>query len=277
MEEAIYNSIAALTSNDNAARGAAEAYLLQNLDSNTVPTVQTLMNLLSNPALAMPLRSAAGVLLRRALEAHGNNGKLPDAFIEQLKQVCVQAFGQEASPMLLKRMAHIMAQLATIREWPTLLHTVVNSVSSSPQLANSTVYVTACLNLIEIIADYVPETISSNAQATVALLGPFLGSFMSASDPNTQVSCARATAGLIVALDDENARNAFKPALQPIIKVVGDALQRGDEMEATGILENMVTLVQIQPLFLKGMCMLRLVLSRTNLIHVCAVSCRMCR
>lgn len=68
----------------------------------------------------------------------------------------------------------------------------------------------------------------------------------------SQVATARATAAVIVALEEDSDRQAFKGALGPLVRIVGDALQRGDEGDAVSIIENLVTLIQIHPLVLKG-------------------------
>jgi hypothetical protein len=257
MEETIFNSLNGLTSNDNDLRGHAEAVLLRTLDSDTQSCVHILMSILGNAQVGETVRSSAGVLLRRALEAYGTssqNDRFQDQFVEQLKTMCLHVFVNETSAHLLRRIAHIIAQLATIREWPSLLPTIVSTLQSTPELCANTHYVRACLSLVEILSEYVPECVCADVQLAVSVLGPFLGSFFSAADIQTQVFCARATAAVIVCFGEESeaARNAFRPALQPIIKVVGDCLQRGDELDAVSIMENLVELVQIQPLFLKG-------------------------
>lgn len=183
MEERIFESISALTSNDNHARGIGERFLLENLEANTVQTVQALMNLIANAALPLLARSSAGVLLRRALEAHGTNNKIPDEFIEQLKSACLHIFGQESNNILLKRISHILAQLATIREWPALIPSVIQIYSSSGN-ANNNAFACACLNLVEIVAQYVPECISGSI---VQPLGNFLGQFLSSAVAAVQV------------------------------------------------------------------------------------------
>ena len=40
--------------------------------------------------------------------------------------------------------------------------------------------------------------------------------------------------------------------MEPIINVLGAALSRGDEQDASVIMEHLVTIAQIQPLFFKG-------------------------
>jgi environmental stress-induced protein Ves len=40
--------------------------------------------------------------------------------------------------------------------------------------------------------------------------------------------------------------------VQPVIAVLGDALNNGDELEATAIMEHLVSIAQQQPMFFKG-------------------------
>jgi hypothetical protein len=45
---------------------------------------------------------------------------------------------------------------------------------------------------------------------------------------------------------------SFQPALSPIIQVLGNSLSRGDESDAVSIMEYLVQIAQMQPLFFKG-------------------------
>lgn len=104
------------------------------------------------------------------------------------------------------------------------------------------------LLLIEVMAEYSPGDILTHVQ----ILGGFLSTNLAAADTGVQVACARATSACIVALEDDNTREMFKPAVQPIIGVVGSALSRGDEEDATSITEYLVSIASTQPIFFKG-------------------------
>lgn len=67
-----------------------------------------------------------------------------------------------------------------------------------------------------------------------------------------QVACAKATGACIVSLEDDNSRNKFRAALEPIINVLGNTLSRGDEADAVSIMDHLVTIAQVQPIFFKG-------------------------
>lgn len=104
------------------------------------------------------------------------------------------------------------------------------------------------LLLVEVMAEYSPGDILTHVQ----ILGNFLSSNLAAADMLVQVACARATSACIVALEDDNTRDLFKPAIQPIIGVVGSALSRGDEEDATSITEYLISIGSSQPIFFKG-------------------------
>ena len=55
-----------------------------------------------------------------------------------------------------------------------------------------------------------------------------------------------------MALEEDSARDAFRPAIQPIIAVLGSTLTRGDEQDATSIMEYLVAIANSQPIFFKG-------------------------
>ena len=80
----------------------------------------------------------------------------------------------------------------------------------------------------------------------------FLSTNLGNPDSDVQVSGAKACCACIVALEDEGARDAFKPAIQPIINIVGTTLGNGDETDATSITEYLVTIAELQPIFFKG-------------------------
>jgi hypothetical protein len=104
------------------------------------------------------------------------------------------------------------------------------------------------LNLVEVVAEYSPDDIAK----CLGALGPFLAAGLASSDLSVKVACAKSTGACIVAIEDEEARSSFKPALDPMIAVLGQALANGDEAEATIIMDHLVSISQIQPMFFKG-------------------------
>jgi hypothetical protein len=238
----LLNVLSALMSPDNNHRSQAETYFSGQLESNLIPTLEGLIQIFSNSSVDFIARSMSGVLLRRALESKAKqfNAQTTAA----LRQMLLTMWKSETNATLLKRLSHVMAQSAAVSSWLDLLPTVIDHAKSTgtPSL------LIPPLTLIEIIADYCPEDILTH----LATIGAFLGAFMASSDEAVQVACARAACACIVSLDDDNARNSFKPALQPIINVLGNTLSRGEEADACSLMESLVAIAQIQPIFFKG-------------------------
>jgi hypothetical protein len=152
-------------------------------------------------------------------------------------------WANETNHLMLQRLSHIIAQSALKSPWDDLIPKVIQVSSTT-----NTKALVALLGLIEIISDYCPEDIQSNLPA----LGPFLGNLIVYQDTTVQIACAKATGACIVSLEDETARNAFKPAVDPIVRVLSVALNNGDETDATKIMGYLVTVAQEQPNFFKG-------------------------
>ena len=204
--------------------------------------VQTLVNIFSDAATDRMTRNLAGVLLRGAVEKSAFAPEL----VTQLRGLLLQLWVQETDALLLKRLAHIMAQSAQQSSWLELLPQVVSNASSNASAAQSALV--SALLLIEVVAQYCPADVLTHVQ----VLGMFLSGNLGNPSSEVQVSCARACCACIVALEDEGAREAFKPAVQAIINIVGAALADGNETDATSITEYLVTIAELQPIFFKG-------------------------
>lgn len=230
-----------LMSPDNTVRGAAEAYFVDQAEKNLSSVVQMLLQLLSTGSADFTLRSFSGILLRQVIE---RKNKLFDHQINsQIKIGLLNLWACESHPILMKRVAHSLAQLAAVDDWAELLPCVITTSSGK-----SPSHLIAVLNLIEILMRYSPACVLRS----IDKVGGFLGTFMSSESPMVQIACARATCACIVGLEDEDAKNAFRPAIQPIVNVLGDALGRGDEADAITIMENLAEIAQDQPIFFKG-------------------------
>ena len=118
----------ALMSSDNKARKAAESTFAAQLESNALATVQQLIWLFSrnDGQTSDILRSFAGVLLRRALEKTSFDANMSG----ELREMLLNMWKVEQSPLLLKRLAHIMAQSASGSSWLDLLPQVVENVGA---------------------------------------------------------------------------------------------------------------------------------------------------
>ena len=240
--EDMISVLSTLMSSDNSQRKQAEAYYNSQLIDNLMTTLESLITILTTTNLDLVIRSMAGVLLRRAIERTAKS--LEERQILMIRSALIQMWTAETNTLLLKRLAHVLAQSAAESPWAELLPSVINhanGISSKPRLLSS-------LNLVETLAEYCPDDIFSN----LPLIGNFMATMICNPDDSIQVACARSVGACIVAMDDDAARNIFKPALLPIINVLGGALTRGDESDAVSIIESLITVAQIQPIFFKG-------------------------
>jgi importin-5 len=163
--------------------------------------------------------------------------------VSSVRTRLMDTWSKEESSVILRRLNHILAQSASRGDWNEFLPFMIASSVKMPP-----VYVISALEIIEIISEYSPDQIFAN----ITMLGNFLGGLFSSTDQKIAFACAKATAACVVSIDDESARNSFKPALSPIISVLGNSLNGGNESDASSIIEHLVSIAQSQPLFFKG-------------------------
>ena len=229
-----------LMSTSNESRRHAEGMYNYLLENQLLHVIERLLHIASDRTIEIVMRSFAAVLLRRTIEKYSN--RIDSETTKQLRAGLLNVWTLETDGSVLRHFSHAMAQSAAQNSWVDLLPTVIAHTNQS------ITHIVPILSLIEIIADYCPDDILTHLQK----LGTFLGAFIGSQDIIVRTACAKATAACIVALDDEGARNSFKPALLPIVGVIGDTLNNNNEHEATGILDHLVTIAQIQPLFYRG-------------------------
>ena len=160
---------------------------------------------------------------------------------------CLSSPQASSIPIVLSRIAHIIAQLANRSPWPALLVEIVNfSLQNGSQAA---IIVIAAFRLIEVLSDYCPEDISSNAELLRQFFAQCFVMSESMADSKEAVvfrtACAKATAACIVSFEDETIRDSFKPALNPIISVLNSIFSSGkdcSEADATSIMEYLCTI-----------------------------------
>lgn len=260
MTDVIRALLPALLSNDNHVRREAEVVYTRYLNDSTIPTVGALLQIFScahevrlppfthtihalTALQDLTLRSFAGILLRRIVDpSAAYSARLDSACTAQLRQQLMAMWTQETQPIIQRRLAHVMAQSAAGGKWVDLIVTVIGYAQAQSGSA-----LVSLMSLLEIIADYCPDDVLTH----VAILVNFLGANIGSTDPTLRVACAKTIGACIVALEDDAARNAFRPSLMPLLRVVGAALEVGDEIDATNIIESLVTIAQIQPLFFK--------------------------
>ncbi|CAM9098384.1 unnamed protein product, partial [Ectocarpus fasciculatus] len=243
MSDPIRSILPALLSNDNHTRREAEAVYTRHLEESTVPAVGVLLEVFASPQEDLTIRSLCGILLRRVVDPAAPYSALLDAACTtELRQKLMALWAQENNPVIMRRLAHVMAQSAAGGKWMDLIVTVIGYAQSQSGGA-----LISLMSLLEIIADYCPDDILTH----VTVLVNFLGSHIGSADARLRVACAKTIGACIVALEDDAARNAFRPSLLSLLAVIGAALEVGDEIDATNIVESLVTIAQIQPLFFK--------------------------
>jgi hypothetical protein len=208
----------------------------ESINQTTGMLAQTFIN--SN--IDLVLRSFSGILLRTLLE---KNIKLIDPQTRaQLKAALINLWYEESNQMITRRLAHVLAQIAADSNWPELISIVI----APPSIQGLKPLQVMCL--VEILTDYSPTDIQNNLDC----LGNFLGQHIISSEREIRVVSARATSACIACIDDEHQRNAFRAAVGPILAVLGDCLSCGDEIDSTRIMEQLITIANIQPVFFKG-------------------------
>lgn len=217
---------------DNSHRQQAEEFFTLQLESALLNTISSLLSALGAGELDINLRNMSGILLRRAIDpssSYGSRISRPD--MQSLRTNLMNIWAAESQSVLLKRLSHIIAQSAAAGEWTELIPQVVGH-----GLTQSGDALIPILNLIEILAEYCPDDVETNSQGLASLLGKIISS--SGTSTSVQVACAKAIGSCISTLEDEEAKEFFKPAVQPIIEILGGALSRGDEV-IVGSLRNL--------------------------------------
>lgn len=230
----------AMMSTDNAQRNAAESYYSSQLVADPQSTTFYLLKSFCAPTLSEINRSFAGILLRRAVEQFSKHFSAD--FVNHLRQELIKLWSMETNMTIMRRLSHIMAQSALSSSWADLIPSVLASGGNLQGKA-----LVPAVGLIDILAEYCPSDIMQHLET----IGQFLVGNLNSSEPQVQTACAKAIGACIIAIEDDNARAAFKPALETIINVVGNTLSRGDEVDATSIIERLVDVAQCQPVYFK--------------------------
>ncbi len=226
-------------STNNEQRKEAERVFESIVQSNIRAALQNLLFILNTSSCDPVVRLFATVLMRRTVEKGVDN--FNEAEIGVLKTELLTSWKTLTEFRLSAKLSHVLAQLSFKQPWAELLPHVMEFALSSPAHA------LAALNLVEISADYCPEDINTHHQ----LLCQFLAHFLNNESSVVRMGCAKAAVTCIAVLEEDSVRSAFRAALDPILTVLGNALSNGDETDATLLIENLVTVAQIQPVFFK--------------------------
>ena len=242
----LIESLTHLMSANNDMRQHAEHLFMQHQEEDVYLLISLFLEILRDSNLDLMIRSFTGILLRRILDSGTANGIKISRDISSLTSIrnnLLEIWSLEKNSLILRRLAHILAQLASNGNWMELIPFLLSHGANLE--GNSMI---ALLNLIEIIAEYCPDDILTHLSSLVSFLGPHLIQ----GDSQIQIACAKAVGACIVSAQDEGARETFKPALQLIIRTLGNALNQGNELDALTIMEYLVTIAQHQPMFFKG-------------------------
>lgn len=233
------NILQALMSTNNQQRKDAETLFQTQLEQNPQEILLILLQNFSNQNLDPVIRLFSAVLLRRATENYVS--KLNESNLEQFRQLLFQCWIQEPDSKLSLKLSHVIAQTTTTSPWDTLIPSLFQVVQTNNNLSLNT------LALLELLADYSPELVTLHYQK----ISEFLAAFLSSENPLVRMTCAKATVACIAGMDNDNARSHFTSFIDPILNVLGSALSLGDESDATNLIEHLVSVAQLQPLFFK--------------------------
>jgi hypothetical protein len=213
------------------------------VEENLVGTIGVLLHILGSPHEDLNMRSFSGVLLRRLVDSAAPfASKLDGPCMSEIRQKLMGIWTAESNHVILRRLAHVMAQSAAGGKWVDLIPTVVTHAQS--QTGSSLI---ALMTLLEVIADYCPDDILTHVGILISFLGPYLTS----TDLRLQIACARTVGACAVSLVDDSAREAFRSLLLPLLGVIGVALTNGQEVDATSIMECLTSIAVEQPMFFK--------------------------
>lgn len=236
--------LSTLMSKNNEQRRYAENYFIQQQDENLYELITLLLNILRDIEVDLLIRSLSGILLRRIIDTGTVNGvQIDDSSLIAIRNELLDIWVNETNVLMLRRVSHVIAQTASSGNWVELIPSLLAHGGSFSGRS-----LIALLNLLEIIAEYCPGDILTHLSNLVSFLGPH----MMNDDVTVQIACAKTVGACIVSVQDDGALETFKPALQLIIRNLGNALNRGDELDAVAIMEYLVAIAQSQPLFFKG-------------------------
>jgi importin-5 len=237
-----------LMSTNNEQRKAAEDHYNAQLMNNNHLVLQHLLTVFGHHQEDPVLRLFAAVLLRRGIEQ--SFSQWPPSATEDFKLQVFQAWKHETNCKLSLKLAHVMGQVCLKVDWEDLIPQTVTFVNQHLQSSSSTSFhvIVNAARLFEIVADYAPQDVTTHYQ----LLGDFLAPFLGSDNKEVRFSCAKTVAAVVAAVEDDSARNAFKSVITPLLGVLHATLSQGDEVEATQLMDHLVTVAQLQPMFFKS-------------------------
>ena len=223
-----------LQSSDNNVRKQAESFYSAQLEKSYESCMFELTTTIATASLGDDIRSMASVLLRQAIIKYSD--ELNREHSNQMFQKLFEIWSADiTSPLILKRLNHVLAQFRNDAIIPLLLNN--NMTLSDEKLLLK-------LELLEKITEYSPEQVNSH----INVLGGFYAQYLSSTNKMIQIVTARVITATICVLDDINTRNSFKAALPLILSII----MTNDESEVLKIIENFIAIGEMHPLFFKN-------------------------
>jgi importin-5 len=237
--------ISSFMSTNNNLRKEAEEFYSNRMTNDLFVTVQDLLSIITDDTVDISVRSLAAILLRRAVDNFQAKTEANPEYFAQFRQALLGVWLNQSEKTILKRLCHVLAQASIAGPWADL---IPHMLAHAKQCNGHEIIIISTMQFIETLAGYSPDEISTNING----LGEFLSSAVSSTNHAMQVAAARAICASIVNVEDDSLRAAFKYALSSIITILGAALSRGEVVDATNIMEYLVDIADVHPIFFRG-------------------------
>lgn len=225
----------ALTVSNNEIRKRAEETYQNALTSNPLLVVDSLLNVCVQQGVDVNLRALSAVLLRRVFEAFLNS--FAEGDILRIREQVYICWSQERTSYMSNKFAHMLAQIASDSEWPNVVQGILSS-GAPPK---------SVLHLLEILSEYIPDDVAKAA----AVYWPYLSNALASTETDIKLSAAKTTAACVAAISDEAALKVYQSVVVPILSILHEILSRGDETDATILLDRLIDVAQFKPTFFK--------------------------
>lgn len=240
--------VAALMSNDNAARKQAEEAYAQYKSENPQALVLQLVQLLRTGEDA-EARAFAPVLLRPLLEVKaGVYEKLNAQAQLTLKAQLLEAVAAEPVAHIRRKIGHLIAELASVSQkfgqpWPELLAAVsALTTHADPQLRET------AFDLLAKLSEYVGELLAPHKESFLALFSSALND----ASGEVQIAALKASASFLLTLEERQELVAFAIIINPMLRIIEALLKAGDEATFREVLSTLVQVAELHPKFFRN-------------------------
>ncbi|CAM9453902.1 unnamed protein product [Ectocarpus sp. 13 AM-2016] len=237
--------LAGLLSPDNAVRKNAESVYKMELETQPAVIAGQLLRCLAS-AQAELIRTTCAVLIRRVVVPSGPHwARLDSPTRAALRAGLLSAIGNETSNSVARKVCHAVAASASpdAGPWPELLPAVIYTAQSAEQSKK-----TLAFFLLGAMAETSSETLSGQASSLMQMCAEALSNL---SQLATASGAFKAAAAVLQTIVDETEQSAFHAILPQMLKVLSAVLSTGEELEAQEMLESLVQLADVSPLFFR--------------------------